>query len=473
MDGALSSAGEQDDVDLAGAARTALGLLEGLTDPVYALDRQWRITFCNDAFGDHMRMPKAELLGRRIWDLVDPAHRFRLEPAYVRVLTTGVAEAHIQESLRYAGRWVDLRAFPVFDGIAVLFRDVTRRITAERALATSEAHLRRALDGAMMGDWSWDAGDDRMTFSAQALALYGLGPDGQGMSREALRRDLIHPEDLPAVIHASGRALADLTQYDVDYRVRREDGWRWMRVMGGPHVVDGRLVGVHGLVQDIHERRLERERLQAEVEERERGQQRQTLLIHELNHRVKNILAMVQAIAAQTLSTAATPQAARAALEQRLIALSGAHDVLTRESWDGAELEDVIVGAIGHHQEQPGERFRLSGPRVRLGPKMAVSLTMALHELATNAVKYGALSAAEGHVEIVWAIERSSEGMDLRLAWSEHGGPVVAPPNQTGFGTRLISRSLAAECGSAKLSFPPEGARCRISLTLPVGGENS
>jgi PAS domain S-box-containing protein len=446
----------------------ALVLLESLDDPVYVIDGEWRITFCNPAYCNHMAMAKEALLGRTLWDTMSPANRPRLETCYRRVMKTGVAEQFVQESVIYPDRSVDVRAYPMFDGVAVVFRDITRSVAAEQALAVSEAHLRRALLGAQMGDWAWDAKTDRMTFSQQALELYGLGPEGQGMNREELRRALLHPEDAPAVRQAAQAAHADRRQYDVEYRVRRDDGWRWMRVMGGPHVVDGELVGMHGLVQDIHDRKLASQRLQAEIDERERGQQRQALLIHELNHRVKNILAMVQAIATQTLTTAASPEAARAALEQRLIALAGAHDVLTRESWDGAELIDIVTGAVQAHERRPGERFRIKGPRVRLEPKTAVSLAMALHELATNAVKYGALSADAGWIDIVWTAAPAQGGIALGLDWSEHGGPAASPPARGGFGTRLILRSLAAEGGSAELTYPPEGCRCRLDLLLPV-----
>src|SRR5262249_8523282 len=157
------------------------------------------------------------------------------------------------------------------------------------------------------------------------------GPEHQGIQRSELRRLAIHPQDAPHVQKTAEDAHAAQSQYEVEFRVRRGEGWRWMRIMGGPHVVEGRVMGMHGLVQDIHERRLAGDGLQAEIEERESAQQRQTLLIHELNHRVKNILAMVQAIAAQTLSNAASPKAAQQALDHRLQALARAHDVLTRE----------------------------------------------------------------------------------------------------------------------------------------------
>jgi PAS domain S-box-containing protein len=448
--------------------QVGLVVLDSLTEGVYVLDADWRIVFANDAFASHMDMAKDALMGRSLWDILPEAQHPLMQGAFGRVARTREAEAMVQHSLVHAGRTMDVRVFPVADGIGVVFRDITRRVTAERALATSEAHLRQALDGAAMGDWSWNAWDDAMTFSDRALALYGLGPESQGMTREALRRHMIHPDDIEQVREAAHRAHIEQTPYDVDYRVRRNGQWRWMRVMGGAHIVDGEIVGVHGLVQDIDDRKRANERLQTEIVEREKAQQRQQLLIHELNHRVKNILAMVQAMAAQTLSTAASPTGARIALEARLIALAQAHDVLTRESWDGAELSDIIAGGVAPHQSQLGERVHIQGPRVRLEPKTAVSLAMAVHELATNAVKYGALSNDEGFVTIDWTVEPVKDGCDLRLIWAEHGGPQVQPPTRTGFGSRLIGRSLASENGVATLSYPPQGARCDIAVVLPA-----
>jgi PAS domain S-box-containing protein len=453
--------------DPVAAGEIALMLLESMSDAVYVVDREWRIVFANPAFVRHMKIPSEGLVGRVLWDVIHKENRPRLEGAYLRILTTGQPEAFVQESVMFKGRTVDVRVYPVPDGLAVIFRDITRRVNAERALATSEEHLRRALDGAAMGDWAWDAKTDIITLSDRAKAIFGLDKESAPVTRTALRLFLIHAQDLPRVTAAADRAHAEQGQYEADYRVRRPGGWRWMRVMGGPNLVDGEVIGMHGLVQDIHEMKLANDRLQAEVRERERGQQRQLLLIHELNHRVKNILAMVQAIAMQTLSTSRTPEAARVALEQRLLALAGAHDVLTRESWDGAELSDIIAGAVAPHEGEPGRRFHLKGPRVRLEPKTAVSLAMALHELATNATKYGALSVAAGWVDIAWAVRTVEAGEVLTLVWTEHGGPPVQPPTRTGFGTRLITRSMAAELGTAELDYRPEGLSCRIAIELP------
>jgi PAS domain S-box-containing protein len=454
------------------AERTGLGdlaevLLDSLPDAIHIVDRDWVVTYANEAFLQHMGMSRAQVIGSSLWNLIPRNRGGRLEETYARVLATGQTESFLQESIHYPGRTLDVRVFPAFDSVGIVLRDVSRRVDAERALATSEEHLRRALDGAEMGSWRWEAKTDRLFLSDHTLAFYSLGSEHRVVERPELRRLIVHPDDIPRLKKATDDAHDNQTQYEAEYRVRRDGGWRWMRVMGGPHIVDGKVVGVHGLVQDIHERKLAAERLQAEIEERERAQQRQLLLIHELNHRVKNILAMVQAMAQQTLSAAETPEAAHKALDQRLLALAQAHDVLTLEGWEGAELTDIIAGAVAPHEDSPGSRFRTLGPRVRLEPKAAVALAMVLHELATNAVKYGALSRDAGWVGLTWSMSPApAGGLDLRLAWTEHGGPKVKPPKRKGFGARMIARSLASEQGAAELHFEPEGLRCDITLVV-------
>lgn len=201
-----------------------------------------------------------------------------------------------------------------------------------------------------------------------------------------------------------------------------------------------------------------------EITERKRAEERLRLVIHELNHRVKNTLATVQAIASQTLR--GTDAGVRQAFEDRLIALSSAHDLLTREAWLGAELADVVAAALTPHGWPDPARFRVSGPPVRLQPRAAVNLAMGLHELATNALKYGALSAREGEVEIRWGI-KGSEAPRFRLTWTERGGPVATAPTRRGFGTKLVERSLARDLGgTARITFAPEGVTCTVEAPL-------
>ncbi len=154
----------------------------------------------------------------------------------------------------------------------------------------------------------------------------------------------------------------------------------------------------------------------------------------------------------------------------RLIALANAHDILTAESWESAELGDILARAVGMHQTRADvRRVSLVGPPLRLPPKSAVAVAMAAHELATNAAKYGALSDAAGWVEIAWGLNQPDGSPGMWLTWSEHGGPPVDVPSRRGFGSRLIERGLAGELdGTARLDFRREGLVCTIRAGLPV-----
>ena len=201
-----------------------------------------------------------------------------------------------------------------------------------------------------------------------------------------------------------------------------------------------------------------------DITERKRQQQHRELLLNELNHRVKNTLATVQSFAVQTLRSAATVAEGRKAFEARLIALSRAHDVLTRENWQGAGLHEVIGEALGAYMgERQSSRVRFAGPEIRLQPKTALAISMALHELATNAVKYGGLSNAAGRVLLEWDVA----GTALRLRWAEIGGPPVAAPGKRGFGSRLIEQGLARDLGGeVHLGFESAGVVCTIVAPL-------
>jgi len=183
------------------------------------------------------------------------------------------------------------------------------------------------------------------------------------------------------------------------------------------------------------------------------------LLIAELNHRVKNTLSIVQSFAHQSLKSSASPKEAGAAFEGRLIALATAHGILTRENWDKVRLTELVANALDAHNDT-GTRIAIEGPEMAVSPKSAITLAMTLHELATNSVKYGALSAPDGFIRVSW---RTEDGRFL-LEWKDCNGPACTPPSKTGFGTRMLTRALAAELGGkAKLDYELDGLRYEIS----------
>jgi len=202
-----------------------------------------------------------------------------------------------------------------------------------------------------------------------------------------------------------------------------------------------------------------------DVTERRSAEARQRLLVNELNHRVKNALATVQAIAAQSLRGDDISPDARERFMARLMALARANDVLVAEDWQGASLMAIAGEVAGPHGA--GERFSIAGPPTHLAPQAATAMALALHELATNAAKYGALSRPEGRVALSWTLDGEAGRRRLELSWRESGGPPAAPPARTGFGTRLIERGLAGGLkAQVKLDYRPEGLVFTLSAAL-------
>jgi two-component sensor histidine kinase len=196
-----------------------------------------------------------------------------------------------------------------------------------------------------------------------------------------------------------------------------------------------------------------------------RGEMLHDLLIEELNHRVKNTLAILQAIAVQTFRNATRSE--REKFEGRLGALAEAHNLLSEEKWRGSTLQDVLERVLQPYLLNNPERIRMFGPKVPLSPRIAVVLSMIVHEIATNAAKYGALSNDSGTVTLDWEVVQEDAGPKLRLIWTETGGPPVTAPVQRGFGSRLIERSARDQLGGeATVDFLPCGVVCTVTCAL-------
>jgi PAS domain S-box-containing protein len=313
----------------------------------------------------------------------------------------------------------------------------------------TEERLKFALDSGRMGSWDLDVATKAYEASDLCKLNYGRRADETFTFADLIAT--IHPEDRPRILAAIEAAIRDGADYDVEYRVVHPNGeLRWLHARGraAQTADDGGVRRLAGVSLDITERK--------------RAEERQKLLVNELNHRVKNSLATVQSIAAQTLRSNASPEFFREAFETRLIALSQTHDLLTRESWAGASLREVFDVEL--HAMAGEDRLGFAyDADVRLNPKAAVALGMGIHELATNAAKYGALSGPDGRVAVDWSIE---DGV-LRLTWTESGGPPVTPPARRGFGARLLERGLAAELsGGVELTYDATGLVCQMALPL-------
>lgn len=200
-----------------------------------------------------------------------------------------------------------------------------------------------------------------------------------------------------------------------------------------------------------------------DITDRRNAEAQRDVLMTELEHRIKNTLTLVQSIADQTFRSSDVDPEIQKAFSARLVSLGNIHAVLTQRSWHSADLHETIMSAIGPHSFTDRELFEIHGPALRLSPRAAVAFSMAIHELCTNAVKYGALSSPSGRVEISWRLS----GSQLSWTWQELSGPTVVAPKRTGFGSRLIERSLAAQLsGQVNIDYELGGIVCRIVAPL-------
>lgn len=327
-----------------------------------------------------------------------------------------------------------------------LERRAAERDRFEQDLLTAKERLERVLDTSPVGIVELNAAGEIVYANAAGERLLALGRSINGRRYDApewritsLAGEPVPPEDLPAA-----RALRGEEVTDYEHRIVLPDGTgRVLSINAAPLRRSGGTVGLIATVTDVSARYA--------------AERRRQLLVDELNHRVKNTLAVVLGIAMHTFRSKDTPpDEQRHSFEGRLMALAATHDLLTRANWESADLGLVVRGAV---EAYGAERFEIAGPAVPLEPRTVISMAMALHELASNATKYGALRSPSGRIAIRWQVEAGS----FRLTWVESGGPPVAPPTRRGFGTKMLERALASEFqGSVRLDFAPDGLRCEV-----------
>jgi PAS domain S-box-containing protein len=299
--------------------------------------------------------------------------------------------------------------------------------------------------------YDWEARTGRVYRSEGMFELIGTRPE-EAEPVADWWWDRVHPEDRQraepnrAAIR-SGRI--DRYEHEI-YRIRHADG-RWIEILDRGSVLRdkaGIALRVVGTTTDVTQRR--------------QSEERQTLLLAELDHRVKNMLAVVQSVVMLTKTSARSLDGFTMALEGRLQAMARTHALLTQSRWEGASLAAIVGDELSPYALGRG-RVAIEGPQLMLRPKAAMALSLACHELATNAAKYGSLSRPEGRVEVRWTLGRDC----LRLTWSERGGPAVEPPTRRGFGIQAIEKILGYEvAGETRMEFAPSGFVC--DMAMPV-----
>jgi PAS domain S-box-containing protein len=319
-----------------------------------------------------------------------------------------------------------------------------------RKLKESDDRLRQALLAGNMGTWQRNLAANNCFRDSSLNALLGLEPVE---STQPINNYLnyVHPDDRQTVTAAWRDAIENCETYEAEFRISRSDGMiRWLREQGRVSTSpDGMSNYLTGLTLDITDRK--------------RAEERQDLLIQELNHRVKNMLAMVQSIAVQSLSGSRRQE--RDLFLSRIHALAACQDLLTKNHWDGAHLRDVFQNTFAPHCNSAA-RIQMQGDDKIISARDAISISLALHELVTNAVKYGALANDAGRIIIDWTIKAEETGPKLYFEWREVDGPEVFEPTRQGFGSRLL-KSLAAQTGAAYTgAFRPSGFNCELTLPL-------
>jgi len=411
------------------------------------------------------------LIGRRHYDAF-PEVPQKWRDLHARVLAEGVELRHEGDPyVNRAGRteWIRWSMAPWRTdageiGGLVLYTDVvTANIEARLKLEAAEARYRAVFDQAAMGVARLTPTGEILEANDSFCAL--LRRDRDALLGESLP-NLVHPDFLEPVLKSNQSLLTGEVETCAAERLflAPDGGELWIHLTASMIRHDDQPAYILAIISDISVRK-EAEDAQA------RHQSQLRLLINELNHRVKNTLATVQSMAAQTLRNEPDPVIAFEKFEARLLGLSGVHDILTRESWHGAALHEVVERALRPFDEA-ATRFTIDGPPVRLQPGGALTMALILHELATNALKYGALSNAEGRVSLTWTYAEADRA--LQVAWTETGGPAVTAPTRKGFGSRLIERSLGGELkGAAVMDYRPEGLACVLRARLPEMQESA
>jgi PAS domain S-box-containing protein len=344
--------------------------------------------------------------------------------------------------------------------------ELEERVSARTAeLEASTSQLRQseqsrslALAAGNMGSWDWNRRTGECLWDDGQYGIFGVDRKHFGVTAENVRA-LIHPEDWERLQTALERLLKDRKSTQNDFRVRRPNGEvRWCIGTAAPSIdALGHITRISGVTLDITDRKA--------------AEERQALLAREVDHRAKNALALVQSIV--RLTRASDIKAYTTAVEGRIRALSRAHTILSLSRWQGADMSGLVEEELAPYRTGESIKATADGPNVSLQPAAAQSLALALHELVTNAAKYGALSAMAGRVSLMWELNPGS----LVVRWTETGGPATRTPSTPGFGTRIITACVEGQLGGqAQFDWRPEGLQCTLTMPredlIPVKGRN-
>jgi PAS domain S-box-containing protein len=424
------------------------------------VDLDGKFTLVNDRFCEISGWSREELLQRRMQDITHPDDLARNIPLFEAAVRDGTPYAHEKRYVRPDGSevWINnsvaviMREDGTPYGVLAVTLDVTSRRESEAALRRASQSMRLAIEGAGMATWELDLSTMEGPWSPNRFDILGYArtPDGRAAFSDWLAR--VHPQDRERAEQAAMKCFTEGTPFEIEYRILRADTKevRWLRSSGtiirANFGHEDRFVGVS-----------------FDITEKKNAEVRQQLLIDELNHRVKNTLAIVQSIAQQSAKSGSTQAEVQQAFEGRLAALSAAHNLLTTGLWQPTDMKEVIKACLAPLALT--DQIEIDGPSVTVSTRTAITLALAMHEMATNAAKYGALSVPEGRAVVSWTISNARE---LTLRWAEINGPPVREPANRGFGLRMIEKGLAAEFGGrVEIAFIPAGFMCTLVAFIP------
>ena len=438
---------------------------EAATIGIAEADATGRLLRVNDALCKMLGRPRDQLLAMTFFDYTDESDRVEDAANYDRLVRGELDSYSIRKRARKPdGRtaFLDVYGSAVRDqdgrflyGVRVL-QDVTNAKLMEDRIRESERQMRDLLEGLPAAVYTTDANGRITFFNKACIDMAGRTPqlgDEWCVTWRLYSADgapMPHDQCPMAVALKENRQVRG-----VEAIAERPDG-TFVPFIPYPtplHDAEGNLIGAINMLVDITERK--------------RAENRQKTLIDELNHRVKNTLATVQSLATQTARHSDSLQDFGTRFEKRLIGIARAHDLLTRRHWDDAPLDFLVREVVGPLSATLGNRLQIDGPSIMLNPRSALSLTMVLTELVTNAAKYGALSSETGWLLLLWRLREVEGRAALDLVWQEGGGPPVQAPSRRGFGTRLMERCIERDLGGEiDLVFDAKGLCCRIAIPL-------
>lgn len=328
-----------------------------------------------------------------------------------------------------------------------------RRLRALQALAEKTAErLSLATEAAGLGVFEWDAENDQPIWGNDRMyEIFGRPRELGPITASEFFSKMLVAEDAAPFQKEAKREKRSGATFQLTGRIRAQGmSQRWIQLHGRYYEDEAGKLFVTGVVADISEQK--------------KAAERQQTLINELNHRVKNTLSMIQAIASQTSRATSDPGVFQQALTGRINSLALVHEALTKASWSRTSLAEVISLALAAATTSIGERVDIAGPPIEVDAGAAVTLSMVFHELATNALKYGALSSPGGRLELRWRVAPSSS---VKLSWAEVGGPPVLLPSRIGFGSRMINLGVTGQLeGRLRVEYPPSGLVCEMEIPL-------